>query len=170
MVMKDKNTKNLFIIFMVICFVFLSILIATHYTTTEKNQNENGFAIVRFSLSNKSSVEFLCEIASTPQQRSQGLMNRTKLPNDQGMLFVFDTPQIVTFWMKNTVIALDIIFLNETGIVINIESADVELGITDNNLTRYSSIHPAKFVIEINQGLSTKHGITKGTAVFIEYL
>jgi uncharacterized membrane protein (UPF0127 family) len=169
--MNIKNKQNILLGIIVVCFVILFILIFNQYTLSEINQNqEEGFAAVTFLLSNNSTVEFLCEIASTPQERSQGLMNRTELPPEEGMLFIFDTPQYVSFWMKNTLIPLDIIFINETGFVINIESGKVEVGISDNNLTRYHSLRPAQFVIEINTDLCSLYGIREGTQVIIEYV
>jgi len=72
--------------------------------------------------------------------------------------------------MKNTLVPLDIIFIDKTGIVINIESADLEPDISDIDLKRYNSTSPAQFVVEINQGLSTLYGIKEGTPVLIEYV
>jgi len=92
-----------------------------------------------------------------------GLMNRDSLELDSGMLFVFDTPQDTTFWMKNTLIPLDIIFIDSNGTVLNIAEADPEPGVTDQSLTRYYSDGKAKWVLEVNQGLSSENGIIPGT-------
>lgn len=63
---------------------------------------------------------FVVEIADTPATQERGLMYRTKLAAGRGMLFDFHTPQGVTFWMKNTLIALDIIFIDANGRIVSI--------------------------------------------------
>jgi uncharacterized membrane protein (UPF0127 family) len=167
---KMKNKQNLIIVSFAICLILLSITIFTYYITNEENQTQEKIAIVTFFPSNATSLSITCEIASTPQKRSEGLMNRAELPDDKGMLFVYETPQNLSFWMKNTLIPLDIIFLDETRVVINIESADIEPDVSDKDLKRYNSTSPAQFVVEINQGLSTLYGIDEGTPTFIEYI
>jgi hypothetical protein len=62
------------------------------------------------------------EIADTPASRQQGLMFRENLPQDQGMLFVFDTPSDYRFWMKNTKLTLDMIWINQNYQIVHIES------------------------------------------------
>ena len=71
--------------------------------------------------------------------------------------------------MKNTLIPLDMIFIDENGFVTNVEEADVEPGVPDNQLTRYSSAGPIKWVLEVNQGLAAANGIHTGTYVNITY-
>ena len=96
-------------------------------------------------------------------------MNRESLDNGTGMLFVFESPRTVSFWMKDTLIPLDIIFINETGYVVNIQEADPEPGVIDALLTRYPSDGPVLYVLEINQGISAAEGIVPGTYVDLEY-
>lgn len=57
--------------------------------------------------------EFVVEVAATPEERAQGLMHRTEVPSGTGMLFVFEQPQPVSFWMKNTLVPLDIAWIRE---------------------------------------------------------
>jgi len=59
------------------------------------------------------STDILLEVATTPEEQAQGLMFRTQLPGDRGMLFNFEEPRVARFWMKNTLIPLDIIFLRQ---------------------------------------------------------
>ena len=165
-----KNKQNLFIGLFAICLILLSVIISTYFLTTEEKQIPEKVAVVTFFPSNATSIAIKCEISSTPKERSEGLVNREELSDDRGMLFVYEIPQNLSFWMKNTLIPLDIIFLDKTGIVINIESANVEIDISDIDLKRYNSTSPTQFVVEINQGLSGLYGIKKGTPVLIEYV
>jgi hypothetical protein len=123
---------------------------------------------VSFSTS-KGIVAFHCEVADTPQERSAGLMNRESLDLDSGMLFVFESPQIVSFWMKDTLIPLDMIFIDETGHVINICEAEPEPGVAEGDLNIYSSSSSAKWVVELNKGVCAEEGIVAGTPVTIEF-
>ncbi len=110
------------------------------------------------------------EIAATTAQKSQGLMNRDSLCQNCGMVFLssHETPQI--FWMKNTLIPLDIIFLNKDGRVINIEQAVPEPGVNDLKLSLYRSQSPSKYVIELNSGDAKKINLIPGDHIDISKL
>lgn len=98
------------------------------------------------------------EIASDDYERQNGLMNRSSMDQNKGMLFVFDEPKLQQFWMKNTRIPLDIIYIDENKKVINIaKNAEPysETGVP-------TSSAPAKYVLEINGGSSDKWGIKEG--------
>ena len=110
-----------------------------------------------------------CEIADNATERAIGLMYREYLPEDAGMLFVFDYEVQPSFWMKNTLIPLDIIFINSTGHVVNYAEADPEPGVHDNLLERYISNGPVLWVLEVNQGTCSENGIGPGTYVELEY-
>lgn len=112
-------------------------------------------------------VKFNCEVADTNSERSAGLMNRESLDADAGMLFMFDSSDYLTFWMKNTLIPLDIIFIDEEMKVINVEEANPEPGVPDSDLTVYRSDRPARWVVEINQGICLASGIGPGTDVTV---
>jgi uncharacterized membrane protein (UPF0127 family) len=100
------------------------------------------------------------ELARTPAERSRGLMHRKHLDPEVGMLFLFDQPQQLTFWMRNTYVPLDMIF---------IESSMRILGIVENAepLTDTSRSVPglSQYVLEVNAGFSREHGFAPGTAV-----
>ena len=105
---------------------------------------------------------FSVEIADTPEERERGLMFREELGENEGMLFVYEEESPRSFWMKNTLIPLDIIFLDSNMEVINIEKADPELNTSDPNLESYDSESPARYVLEINQNRSEEIGLEKG--------
>ncbi len=168
----DENqmeNKNKLVIIFIICITISALIITNYFLTIKDDSTQDKVAMVTFFPPNNSSVLITCEIASTPKELSKGLMNRQELPEDKGMLFVYENEQNLSFWMKNTLIPLDIIFLDKEGIILNIESADVESNISDDDMKRYYSSNPAKFVIEINQGLSKLYGIKEGTKTNIEF-
>jgi uncharacterized protein len=111
------------------------------------------------------------EFAKTPEQKQSGLMHRPELCKDCGMLFVFESPSQLSFWMKNTWINLDIIFIDPEGKVINIESATAELfpRAKDNEYPVYrSSSSKALYVLEVNQGWSKENSLKVGDVLNIK--
>jgi len=105
------------------------------------------------------------EGASTPAELETGLMNRTHLNENAGMLFVFPTEQKQSFWMKNMRISLDIIFITADKHVLDIYHS-VPPCATDPCVT-YTSNAPVRYALEVNAGFAEQHGITSGDAVFI---
>lgn len=110
-------------------------------------------------------VKFAVELADSPEERKQGLMFRESLPEKQGMLFVFDDIAVRGFWMKNTIIPLDMIFIDQNWIVVEVKS-----NIQPCNEEPCPSYHsvPAKYVLEINAGLAEKYGIGVNSTVFFK--
>lgn len=104
--------------------------------------------------------EFVVELALTPAQRSQGLMNRAELPADRGMLFEFGEVREVSMWMRNTPLPLDMLFLAQDGTVSRIHENATPF--SDDII---SSRGPVKFVLEINGGLSATLGINAADKV-----
>ncbi|MEL7460332.1 MAG: DUF192 domain-containing protein [Pseudomonadota bacterium] len=102
-------------------------------------------------------ARFTVEVADDAQERSLGLMNRETMPTSAGMLFVYPAPQRAGFWMKNTLIPLDMIFADETGTVTKIHENAVPL---DETLIDGGA--GVKFVLEINGGLAGPMGIAEG--------
>jgi len=100
------------------------------------------------------------EIANTPKTREAGLMNRRELLKDAGMLFIFDREETRNFWMKNTLISLDMIFLNkDKEVVYIIKSAEP---CTKEPCLVYNSKYPAKYVLEVNSGFVEENNIQIG--------
>lgn len=105
-------------------------------------------------------ASFRVEIADTGELRSIGLMNRASMPRQNGMLFVFDRPRAASFWMRNTLIPLDMLFATEDGVVTKIHENAIPL---DETLI-YGG-EDIMYVLEINGGLSDIYGITEGTQI-----
>ena len=102
---------------------------------------------------------FRLEVARTPAERARGLMNRESLARDSAMLFVFAEEAYRSFWMKNTIIPLDILYLNSNGIVVDVQTMTPQVGVPDSELTVYRSAAPASYAIEMNAGLAQELGI-----------
>ncbi len=103
---------------------------------------------------------FRVEVARSPQEQTRGLMFRTEMGPDEGMLFPYDQPRILSFWMKNTVLSLDIVFIGPDRRVINV--ADHAVPYSETSLT---SDAPAIAVLELNAGRAKALGIAGGTKV-----
>ncbi len=110
--------------------------------------------------------KFNIELAVTKEERKKGLMGRQSLPYNQGMLFVYDEPRIISFWMKNTLIPLDILFFDANGELLEIipqaQPCKHFLCPTYTNKT------PASFVLEIPAGSTSKHNIVPGDVFTLE--
>lgn len=97
------------------------------------------------------------QVASTPRQREIGLMYRRQMPESEGMLFVFDTPGVQCFWMKNTRLPLTAAFVADDGRIVNL--ADMQPQTEDS----HCSDEPVRYVLEMNQGWFAKKGFKGGT-------
>lgn len=106
------------------------------------------------------SVRFQIEIADTPEERAQGLMFREDLSQFSGMLFVYERPQTVAFWMKNTPLPLDMLFIDESGVVRRIAERTVPFS-TDS----VPGGDDILLVLEINGGLSEMLGLSAGAEI-----
>jgi uncharacterized membrane protein (UPF0127 family) len=96
------------------------------------------------------------ELATTPQQREIGLMNRPEMGANDGMLFVFERSGQQCFWMKNTLIPLSVAFLADDGSVVNVDD------MAPQTLDGHCSAKPVRFVLEMNKGWFAKRGIKAG--------
>ena len=99
------------------------------------------------------------EVAATPETREHGLMNRFNLQPDHGMLFVFEQPQPLAFWMKNTYVALSIAFVDANGRILNIEDMRPQ-----DESTHWSK-GSALYAIEMRKGWFASKGIAAGDRV-----
>lgn len=109
---------------------------------------------------------FNIEIADNAQTRAQGLMFRHNLNRNAGMLFMFDIEGIYPFWMKNTLIPLDIIWLDKDKKIVDIKTA---LPCTHDPCPSLANSEQALYVLEINAGLSAKLNLHKGDTFTLKY-
>jgi uncharacterized protein len=131
------ETKKIFVIsfLIILSFSALFVLIRKLEKTNEVCINENCFQV---------------EIAETPSEKQQGLMFRKSLDEDKGMLFVYEEDGYYSFWMKNTLIPLDIIWINQTMDIIYFVSA---VPCNEEICVSYLPNEKAKYVLEINTGI-----------------
>lgn len=101
------------------------------------------------------------EMAIKPAERNRGFMERKKIPDGTGMLFVFERDQILSFWMKNTPHPLSIAYIDSKGVICDI--FDME----PYNLTSITSTVPVRYALEVPQGWYKKNGITRGDVVIL---
>ena len=105
-------------------------------------------------------VEITAEVADDPPERSVGLMFRKEMADNHGMLFVYDRPRRLSFWMKNTYLPLSIAFIDASGTIISIQDMEPL-----DDETMHRSPKPALWALEMNQGWFVENGITVGDTV-----
>lgn len=137
---------------------YIYILIFISIAFTNANANEITFQNSSLTIQTKDSEYiFNIEIAITEKERSRGLMYRKELKQTEGMLFLYPKKQIIKMWMKNTLIPLDMIFINKSGKIIDIFKMTIP-----KDLTPIGPDVKLKGVLEINGGLTSYLNINKG--------
>ena len=122
------------------------------------SQPTSGLPTVKMQIGSKT---FTLEVANDEETRERGLMRRDSMPADHGMIFVFDHEQVLPFYMKNTRIPLDIIFVGKDGVVVAVKQMrPYDLSIT-------SSGKPALWAIELNAGAAAEAGVKAGDVLEI---
>lgn len=104
------------------------------------------------------------EIANTDETREAGLMFRESLGADSGMLFVFDDVEVRNFWMKNTLLPLDVIFFDEEGDWV---STSTMSPCENMPCISYSSIFPAQYALEVNAGWAKRNAVSEGWKIIL---
>lgn len=172
--MEDQTRKLLAV------FSIMGVLVALALVSgelREKQENNESFGQFDYEEANDSKVtavfvkdntslaELELEKAETPEGRRIGLMNRTSLDNGTGMIFIWDSSEERRFWMKNTYIPLDMIFVTAEKSIRTIKKADPEPNVSEEDLKTYSSKGPVRYVIETNQNFTEKYDISEGDQV-----
>lgn len=111
-------------------------------------------------------IDLKVEVAATPEHWAQGLMYRTDLADDAGMIFLMgQPPRVISFWMKNTLIPLDMVFIGEDNLIKHIH-ANAE----PENLQGISSVEPVTMVLEIDGGRAQALGLAVGDKIIFNGL
>ena len=124
-----------------------------------KNSDSSPFdlRVVQLKIANSS---LFAEVADTPQTSTNGLMFRDSLPDDHGMLFVFEKPETASFWMRNTKIPLSIAYIDSTGKILEIKT----LKPLDETPVASTSSDVA-FALEVNEGWFIRNGVSTGAKI-----
>lgn len=136
-------------------FVFLTLLTVVLQTTACQAQPK-----VTIATKEGRELTFQVEVADTPTKRELGLQYRRDLAADRGMIFLFPTESEHTFWMKNTPIPLDMIFINSDGKIVGIVEQAVPFSLDSRAVPAAS-----RFVLELNGGIAKRNGIKIGDSI-----
>lgn len=131
--------------------IFIVVLL---FSKTASAGQIKSFEPLEIRNSKNEIVKFNVEIADTPEEHAKGLMFRENMPPYEGMLFIFDSPQVLNMWMKNTYIPLDILFIDESGVI-----KTVAKNTTPNSLTTISSGTSVIAALELNATTADKNHI-----------
>lgn len=137
--------------------LLLSLVLSITFLTTAGEETVSGVFT-----NGENRIDVKLEVADTPEEREDGLMNRSSLEPRSGMIFVYNEEDDRSFWMKNTYIPLDIIFLDSDKRIISVEKAYPQPNTSDEDLRRYRSEEPAQYVVELPQNFSEKYSLGKG--------
>ncbi|PCJ34868.1 MAG: hypothetical protein COA93_03940 [Alphaproteobacteria bacterium] len=146
-------------------FIFISTILMTDFSFANDSQQQKvtqiTFELGELSILSKGqSHTFDVEVAQSFEQRARGLMFRREMPEKNGMLFLFENNQMVTMWMENTYIPLDIIFLNRKGIITHI----VKSAVPESRDYIHSRV-PVVSVLELNGGVTDNLNIQVGDII-----
>lgn len=155
--------KSNFFIFTIIVISISSYLFFNNWSKLVQNDidfNKEGELFFYSKVSKIKNKSITIEIAENRQERNLGLMNRKDLRNNNGMLFIYKTSYKRFFWMKNTYIPLDIIYVNENFLIVSIQKNAKPL-----DESKYPSYKKAMYVVEVNAGFCGKHNIRVGDSI-----
>lgn len=139
-----------------------AVLVAFGYLTFEYNQSDQPEEeLAEESTIEINGVELTVDIADEPQEQTQGLSGRESMAEDQGMLFIF--PQSISpgFWMKEMKFSLDIIWIDQNGMIVGIEKNIAP----ETYPNTFFPPSPIKYVLEVNAGWSDRHNVKAGNKV-----
>lgn len=147
--------------FVIFLFLILSLFLNTHVVGTDVKIPNFPKGRLRIYQEGKEIV-IPVEIANKPELWSFGLMYREDIPWEYGMLFVFPSDEFGGFWMKNTLIPLDIAFIDSSKTIFNIQRM---VPCTDDNCPIYYSPKPYRYALEVKAGFFEKFGFREGSKI-----
>ena len=166
---EKKNNKTTFMILTALTIVAVALI---YMFVINKKSDDPMTESINIKFNSQGSLTFYSaenddeiatigiEVADNVQLRARGLMYRNSLPADGGMLFIFDREEIQGFWMKNTYIALDMLFVNREKEIVTIHA-----NTTPMKEWNYASTEPALYVVEVNAGYCLRHNIKAGDRI-----
>jgi uncharacterized membrane protein (UPF0127 family) len=157
-----------------VCFVVVIAALAIACTPTEAKRahpdqeksaadamfQKHGDVVIK---THDGDARFSVELAITNKERERGLMFRDKMDDDAGMLFLFEREKVNSFWMKNTHLPLDMLFISSDGTIVGIVENAEPLTLTGRSVGK-----PSRYVLELNAGTCAKRGIATGQHVRFE--
>lgn len=155
--------KLLFVIALIVCGFSLAAALLQHQYYTSNFLQSLPTKDVVITKSNTEAFTVHAWVATTTSQQEQGLMYVTSMANDHGMLFISPAEQVQYFWMKNTFIPLDMIFINKNHVIVSIVQNATPCKTQSCKI--YTSVQPAMAVLEVNAGYSKEHAIQPGDSV-----
>ena len=162
--MKSKN-NSIFLVVSIICFIgaaiFISLFIFSKRGQKNEETSENNDSFISIMTKEGDEIKIEVEYAETPDEWSYGLMSRISMNENFGMLFIFPIEENRTFWMKNTLISLDILYIDSNKKIVSI-ARNTKTNQTDEV---YPSLFPSLYVLEVNGGFCEKNSIQEGDQV-----
>jgi uncharacterized protein len=148
-------------LFLIRCRLFTCLMAFMLALSSHAGADQDG--LVKISTPNGATIQ--AEIADTTEKRAKGLMHREFLAKDRGMLFTFAEPQLWTFWMKNTRISLDIIWMDGKKRIVHIERNVPTCPRTDDGCPQYQPNDNAIYVLELAAGVAGALKLQRGSVL-----
>lgn len=170
MAKKKKNNRGMYLVALLIVTAGLVAYFALRPDDQQASHTSAGALDIPFVkggelvFTDKESLDTLAtidiEVADNTQKRARGLMYRASLPENGGMLFIHDREEVQSYWMKNTYISLDMLFIDS-----NREIVTIHPNTSPSREWSYASTQPVLYVLEVNAGFCNRHNIQTGDRV-----
>lgn len=165
--MTNKKVPGIaiFVVIVALLFIFILLALPKNYNSQNSISQPANFYTEKAFINNK---EVKIEIADTNETRIQGLSGRKSMPQDAGMLFVFENKDYYSFWMPDTYFPLDLIWISGDTIVDITENVPNYPGPGNESLPRYRPTQPADKILELNAGSAKSMNINIGDKIRYE--
>ncbi len=149
----------------IFCAIVAVAALAFLFSMSESVQSSRNIPVQLVSPDGAVQIAFSVEVADDPFEQTRGLQHRTELPDGTGMLFVFPADQPLSFWMKETLIPLDVLYFTQEGDFVRSYRMDP---CTKDPCANYPSLVPARMALEVNAGVVEKEGIGPGWRLVLQ--